>query len=294
VARHLLKEGVVLKNVTVNYKRDGMNRVLLFFILLVVPFSKSPAQEKGFDEQAFFANMQTSYYSLAGTGIQNFVALVSSSKMQTFARQAWKNKDVFPLQLIWFNPNKIYLSQQGVPSIPKGKYKEYQDLLKGLKMQVKGLLVDLQRFYFQGLYNSISGDYILKHNDKEVQITQIQHIGNVTTKLKYLFGLNGLLLYNEISYPSQNKVITVYPKFRTVKNQWLCDGWSVQTFINGEVESGFDLKLTSQLVNNVYVPVDISLEVQKAEKKGQTFVDKVILRNYLFNQSIRFVNPAGN
>lgn len=270
-----------------------MKKILLSIILIVtVIIAKSPAQEKGFDEQAFFANMQTSYYALAGTGIQNFVALVSSARMQTFAQQFWKNKEVFPLQLIWFNPNKIYISQQGVPSIPKGKYQEYQDLLKGLKTQVKGLLVDLQRFYFQGLYNSISGDYILKHNDKEVQITQMQHIGKLTTKLKYLFGLNGLLLYNEISYSSQNKLITVYPKFRTVKNKWLCDGWSVQTYINGQVESGFNLKLTSQLVNNVYVPVDITLEVQKAEKKGQTFVDQLIFRNYLFNQSIQFVNPA--
>ena len=259
----------------------------LLFVLLIL--SSGLSQSKSFDEKAFFDNLKTSYYTLGSQGIKNFVALVTSSKMETFAQENWENKEIFPLQLIWFNPSKLYISQRGVPKIKEGKYKEYQDLVNALKTQLKGILTDLERFYFDGIYNSIQGDYVLKHNEKEVQITQTQNASNVITKIKYLFGYNGLCLYNEIVYPQENKTISIYPRFKIVKNKWLCQGWTVQTFVGDEVESGFNITIDNGFTNQVWVPLSILIEVQKAELKGKTFYDEIKLRNYLFNQSIQFV-----
>lgn len=270
---------------------------MLFYIALIflVTNSQLKAQQVSFNEQEFFNHLSDSYYTLSGTGSKNFVALVTSLKMETLAEELWKNKEIFPLQLIWFNPNKIYISQKGVPKIPKDKYKEYQEVVNGLKMQLKGVLLDLQRFYLMGLYNSISGDYILKHNEEAVQITQVQTSGDTEIRSKYLFGLNGLCLFNEIVYPSEKKVITIEPHFKTVKSKWLCTGWKVQTVINGEVNSGFDLVIDNVFVNNVWVPAQINIEVQKADAKGKTFFDQIKLKNYLFNQPVQLMGqPNAN
>jgi len=206
----------------------------------------------------------------------------------------WKNQEIFPLQLIWFNPDDVYLSQLGVPKIESAKYKEYQEILDGLKLQLRGILLDLQRFYLNGLYKNITGDYKIQNNEEAVQITMQSETDKIVTKVKYLFGYNGLCLLNEISYPDQNKVIVIYPKFKTVKNKWLCQGWKVQTYFNGEVESGFDLELTNSFVDNKWVPSKIKIEVQKAEIKGTTFYDEIIIKNYLFDQPLELKGNVGS
>ena len=265
-------------------------KVIYLSVVFLISFSRLSAQQAAFDEKEFFSHLRDSYYTLSSTGTRNFMALVTSLKMETLAQELWKNKEIFPLQLIWFNPNKIYISQKGVPTIPKGKYKEYQEVLNGLKVQLKGVLLDLQRFYFEGLYNSIAGDYTLQHNEEAVQITQIHKTGGVEVKTKHLFGLNGLCLYNEIVYPKEQKVITIEPHFKTVKSKWLCTGWTVQTVINGEVNSGFNLLIDNVFVGNVWAPAQINIEVQKADAKGKTFYDVIKLKNYLFNQSIELMS----
>ena len=271
-----------------------MKKFLYLLLFLNLMIASLQAQQVKFNEKEFFENLSKSYYSLSDIGVHNFIAMVSSLKMQKFAEELWKGEEIFPLQLIWFNPDGVYLSQRGVPSLKEGKYKEYQDLLSGLKVQLKGLLVDLQRFYFGGIYKSIPGDYILQYNEDAVQITVSTNKDNLLTKIKYLFGYNGLCLLNEISYPQQGKVIVIYPKFKIVKNKWLCQGWTVQTYLKGEVVSGIDLELQNSFVDNKWVPSLIRLQVQKSEAKGKTFYDEIYLRNYLFDRSIQLKGAKTN
>ncbi len=273
----------LLKSTTIN----------CLFVLVILVFSLNNflfAQDRKFDEQEFFSRIKTSYYNLTDTGTKNFIALVTSKKMELFAKEAWNNSEIFPLQLIWFNPDKLYLSQQGVPQIAPDKYKEYQEILNGLKMQLRGILPDLQRFYIGGFFDSINPDYTLKHNEEAVQITFSTNEPRGKTKVKYLFGYNALNILIQIDYPEQNKQIVIYPKFKTVKTKWLCTGWSVQTYIDNIVQSGYNLTLKNRLINEAWVPVDILIEVQRAETKGQKYYDEILLRNFLFNQSIEFSN----
>lgn len=269
-----------------------VKRIFISGILLFSLSSILFAQEKEFNEQDFFNRIKTSYYNLSDTGTKNFVALATSKKMELFAKEAWDNSEVFPLQLIWFNPDKLYLAQQGVPKIAQDKYQEYQEILDGLKMQLRGILPDLQRFYLGGFYDSINPDYTLQHNEEAVQITFTTNDPSGETKVKYLFGYNALNLLIQIDYPQQNKQIVIYPKFKTVKTKWLCTGWSVQTYVDSKIQNGFNLTLKNRLINEAWVPVDILIEVQKSESKDQTFYDEIRLRNFLFNQSIEFNNPT--
>jgi len=260
---------------------------LILMVLFFANVSPLRAQSANFNEKDFFNNLKTSYYHLSDTKINNFVALVTSMKMEMFASKQWKNAEIFPLQLIWFNPDKVYLTQRGVPKIKDDKYKEYQELLNGLKMQIKGILTDLTRFYLVGLYQSIHPDYVLQHNEEAVQITFSTEEAGTITKVKYLIGYNGQMILIQVSYPIQKKQIIIYPKFKTVKDKWLCTGWKVQTVEKDQVVSGYDLQIKNSFFEGVWVPADIILTVQKADLKGQTFYDEIKFKNYLFNQPIQ-------
>ncbi len=279
----------------VKFQRFNMIKhiLMIIFLISILPVDLF-SQKTSFNEQAFFSRIKTSYYNLSETGVKNFVALVTSAKTEQLAKEIWDNAEVFPLQLIWFNPNKLYMSQRGVPKIPKEKQKEYQEAQQGLKMQLRGVLVDLQRFYLNGIYESISPDYILQHNEEAVQLTFSSGQDSLLAKVKYLFGENGLLLMIQIDYPQTQKQIVIYPRFKTVKTKWLCTGWSVQNYILNEVESGFDITLTNRLEKGLWVPGSLLIEVQKAETKGQKYYDEIKLKNYLFNQSIQFEKQPGH
>ncbi len=259
----------------------------LFSLLLLLGMAGAQTTQAEFNEQDFFNNLKSSYYNLSDTPVKNFVTLVTSMKMELFSSKEWGTSEIFPLQLIWFNPDKVYISQRGVPQISKDKLKDYQELITGLKTQIRGILADLTRFYLVGLYESIHPDYILKHNEEAVQINFSSQEAGVITKVKYLLGYNGLLILIQVDYPIQQKQIVIYPKFKTVKNKWLCTGWNVQTYDKNEVTSGYDLKIKNRYINNVWVPAEIDLAVQKAEVKDKTFYDEIKFRNYLFNQPLQ-------
>lgn len=259
----------------------------LLFLLLLLPealFSQKPA----FNERDFFNRIQTSYYNLSTTKAKNFIALVTSATTEQLAKELWNNPETFPLQLIWFNPNKLYLSQRGVPKIPEERKEEYEQALLGLKKQLRGILIDLQRFYLNGIYESIPPEYVLQHNEEAVQLTFNAGKDSLFTKIKYLFGENGLLILIQIDYPQTQKEIVIYPRFKTVKTKWLCTGWSVQNYMAGSIESGFDITITSRLEKGLWVPASLLIEVQKAETKERKYYEEIKFKNFLFNQSIEF------
>ena len=269
-----------------------IKKILLTIFFVYLPFDLF-AQQNNFDEQDFFRKLNESYYTLKSSGYQNMTAFISSLKFEKFAKEVWKNKEIFPIQLMWFRPNKLYLSERGVPAFDKSKQKEYKDLINGIKQQLRGILVDLSMYYITGLYNTILDNYTLRHNEQAVQITYETGKGEDLTKTKLLFGYNGLLLETQIIYPAQNKVILILPFFRLVKTKWLIDRWQVQTSVNGEIVNGFEIKLESTLVNNIWVPANIIISVKKAEDPENTYYDVLKFRNVMFNQSLELM-PSKN
>lgn len=262
----------------------------LFFILFGITFSM--AQEFHLDEKKFFADLQDSYYSMSETELENFTCLVTNSTMEDFAEEHWNNKEIFPLQFIWIEPDRVFLSQQGVPSLADTLQREFEQNFADLKQQVKAILLDLQRFYINGIYASISQDYILVKKKQVLDIIFEVAQDTLNTQFKYTFGMNGLCLKIETAYPSINRIILTYPQFRVVKTKWLCTGWEVQIVDNGDVSSGFAVTLDNQFIDPVWVPTKIDLQVQKKEEAGVTYSDVLKFRNYLFNQSLQLIDEA--
>ena len=65
--------------------------------------------------------------------------------------------------------------------------------------------------------------------------------------------------------PDTSAKVVTYPKFKTVKTKWLCSGWVVQNIKNDEIKSGFEVQLKNSLVNNIWVPHEILIIVQKTD-----------------------------
>ena len=142
--------------------------IFLFFTIFQVNAQKS------IDEKQFFKNMDKSYYSLAATNLSNFTALVTNLSVEKFGLDNWKNDEIFPLQLIWSSPNRIFISEQGVPSLSDSLKNTYLVKISSLKLQIQDILLNLRKFYFNGIYQSISENYILKHAEEVVSIEFIE------------------------------------------------------------------------------------------------------------------------
>lgn len=258
--------------------------------ILISLISSISAQTKGFDEKAFFNSLNTNYYILNETGVNNYTALVSNIPSQRFSLKQWKTKDVFPLQMIWIKPNQVYLSQLGVKKLSTEAEKEYAEIVNDIKKQLKGLLFDYKRFYLNGLYNMISDTYQLQTQKDFVIINELSVVNTDTVYTQYIFGKNGLCLRVENYVPHLKQKVITTPKFEVIKTKWLCKGWKVQILQNDAVKSGFIVELNMKYYKNIWIPESMTINVQKAEEKGKTFADQLLFRNYLFNQSLKLVN----
>ncbi len=264
-----------------------MKKRLLILGLILIVNSALKAQQKTFDEAVFLQNLKTSYFLLSNTQLNNFIASVSSAKMDAFTKANWDTVKFAPLQVIWRKPNDIFLTELKAPfSMNKEQKKNYREIVDALKVQVKGILLDLQRFYLNGLLDeALMNNYVLRHNDEAVQMT-FKNFDQNGTVVKYLMGLNGLCIFIDIEYPLQEKQMVIYPEFKLVETKWLCQGWTVQTMIGGQVKSGFKLTIDYQKAQNIWLPVSFYLEVQKAEVKDKIFYDEIRFFNYRLNQNI--------
>ncbi len=256
-------------------------------LLLLVVFVQS--QNAPFDEKKFFETLQTSYYNLKDTELKNFLVLVQNQTTQNMARYYWKNADIFPLQLIWLNPDHVFLSEQGVPALPDSAARQYSATVEDLKRQVSGLLFDLKRFYLAGIFETISNNYQIELQDRVVRVSYDMINQNDTTRNVYYFGLNGLLLKTESFSPDGHRKVTTTPHFKIIKTKWICTGWEAQMWLDENVESGFVINLDMREYQNIWIPYNIDIVVQQSRFKGRTFTDRLLFRNYIYDQSLQMI-----
>ncbi len=261
-------------------------RILKLLLLLIVIIQ---AQSGPFDEKKFFETLQTSYYNLKDTDLKNFLVLVQNQASQDMAMRYWKNKDIFPLQLIWLNPDHVFLSEQGVPALPDTVARQYNAIVDDLKRQVSGLLFDLKRFYLAGIFETISNNYQIDVKDRFVRVSYDLINQSDTTRNVYYFGLNGLLLKTETFSPDGRRKVTTKPYFKIIKTKWICTGWEAQMWLDENIESGFIITLDMQEYQNIWIPYNIDIVVQQSRFKGATFTDRLLFRNYIYDQSLQMI-----
>ena len=262
--------------------------IFIFISQLIIDFVYSQ-ENQYFDEQQFFKQMQTSYYALTETNINNFTVLLTNIRTEKFAQDKWNNNEIFPIQMIWLASDRIFLSEQGVPALDDSAKKIYSELVGDLKKQVSGVLFDLKRFYLNGVFKSISNDYQLRQINDLIEIKFTQMNQEDSTYFTYYFGLNGLCLKIVTETPSLNQKVETYPYFKIIKTKWILTGWEVQMSINNKIETGFVVTLKNRLHNELWIPLEMSITVQQSKTPGQTFNDSIKFRNFLYNQPLQYI-----
>lgn len=264
-----------------------MKRII--FVISVIIIGEAFSQNSIFDEKLFFENIKTSYYSLESTNTKNISVLLTNFETESFAKQEWKNPEIFPLQLMWLSPDRMFLSQQGVPSLTDSSKKRYTALVNNLKSQITDILFDLKRFYFSDIYTNISEKYNVLNKEDVVQVTFSSIIDADTTYFEYYFGLNGLCLKIISFTPSSNIKVETIPYFETRKTKWIIGGWEVKMYSNNDIRTGYSVKLNFKDKKNIWIPAEIILSIQKKSALGKTFNEVIKFRNFLFNQSLHYI-----
>ncbi len=262
-----------------------MNKKIWIYLLIMTLCVLGKAQN--FDESSFLQNLKSSYYLLAQRPVKNFIVQINSAKIDAFTKENWDTTGIPVIQLIWQNPADVYLSEIRFPyKMNDNQQKEYRELLEALKVQIRGILLDLQRFYITGLLNDdLINKFVLRHNEQAVQMT-FKNFDQQGTTIKYLLGLNALCILIDVEYPDQSKRMVIYPEFNLVDAKWLCMGWTVQTMISDQVVSGFKVTIKYNKLQDIYLPYSFFIEVQKIEEKDKIFYDEVRFFNYRLNQKI--------
>ena len=258
-------------------------------IILLIKIDNVYSQNNSFDEKTFFENIRTSYYSLESTDTKNISVLVTNLATESFAKQEWKNPEIFPLQLMWLSPDRLFLSQQGVPSLTDSSKKMYTNLVSNLNSQIADILFDLKRFYFSDIYNNISENYKLLNKEEIVQVTFNYIINTDTTYYEYYFGLNGQCLRIVSFTPSTNLKVETVPYFKTSKTKWIIAGWEVKMYTNNEISTGYFVEINFKEKEDIWIPSEIIFSVQRKSAVGKTFNEVLKFRNFLFNQSLQYI-----
>ena len=102
------------------------------------------------------------------------------------------------------------------------------------------------------------------------------------------FGFNGICLKISVAFPDKNEIINTYPGFKLMGNKWLCTGWTVQTLINGSVESGFVVKLRSRNMDNYWIPERLNLQLQTRNTEDVRYLRTYIFKNIILNRDLQF------
>lgn len=262
--------------------------MLLKFILpLVILISYAcQAQETGID---FLKKVNSLYYSIESTNLQNFSAWISSD----YFTENLKNElpgEVYPIEIIWTSPNRLFFIKRPLPVISDTtKSNLAQNLQLELQQELKGVLMDWQRFYGGSIVAGLPPQY--QQTDRlDTILIEYETIeqGNKIYACMY-FGKNGLLLKLQLWYVDLAQMIVIYPGFNYVDNKFLCSGWQVQIFEQGEVKSGFSVQLISHKIDTYWLPKKLNMQLQTREKRELIYQREYNFYNVMTNRSIKVI-----
>lgn len=243
-----------------------------------------------FNEKVFFKKINNSYYSLESTTVKNFTVLLTSKSTENFARGNWNNNEIFPIQVIWYSPNRIFISEKGVPAISDTLKNIYLKQVNDLKNRFQTLLSNLKHFYFNGIYNSLSDNYQISQINNQICIQFKEIFKTDTVNYSYYFDEDGLCIKNIYKSEKSGLLIETVPFFRQVKTKWLIEGWEVTTLKKDKIQETYVIKLKNILIGQIWVPGEISILMKDSSPYNAAKTDILKLRGYLFNQFLKIIN----
>lgn len=260
-----------------------------FIIIITVIISQNVSAQ--FAQETFFNRVSSIYHTLNETALKNFSSWIVSDHFELNTAGFFGDQEFYPVEFVWVNPNRIFFIRKALPAIEDSAKRNFAtELQTEMQQELKGILLDWQRFNGQNIINDLPSDYNLEVLGDTVFVFYESGEGGQTSKSIYYFGLNGICFRVKTLYTAENKKIVLFPNYLLLGNKWLCTGWSVQIFKNNSVESGYEVSIKSQKYDSIWLPVGISLKVQTAEKMNQTFTRLYKFRNILTNRDFKILD----
>ena len=96
-----------------------------------------------------------------------------------------------------------------------------------------------------------------------------------------------------ISYtPSKNLKIETIPHFKISKTRWIISGWEVQMYTKDVIQTGYSIDINYKDKKNIWILSEIILSVQRKNTVGKTFNEVLKFRNFLFDQSLHYLEQT--
>ena len=242
-----------------------------------------------FNESEFLYRARTIYHSLRVTDLDNFSSWVTSNIFQEATKDI-SQEEIYPLEIIWKNPDRLYYIKRPLPSVGNAeKQIEIEQHQIDLIKELQGLMIDWQRFFAGNILDELPETYLIRVAEDTVIIDYELFEDGKNVKTKILYGKNGLCLKIITEYVHKNEKIYVYPGFDLVENKWLCNRWRVQIYVNNSVDSGFDIFFQSRKLDNYWVPQRLVLQLQKKGIDNTLFMRDYKFRNVVLNKDLQIL-----
>lgn len=243
-----------------------------------------------FNEVQFFDRVNSIYYTLDQTELQNFTAWLTSNVFIN-STEGFFSGEVFPLEFIWMSGNRMFFSRRPLPALGDSvKDQLVENLQLSMRKELKAVFLDWQRFYSGKLLENMPPDYTLETVGDTVilRFSTLEEQKSVKNILK--FGMNGICIKNTLTYPDQNEHIDTYPIFKFTGEKWLCTGWRVQIFEGDEISTGYLVEINAQRIEKYWLPQVIKLTLQTIRDKQSRYIREYYFRNILINRNIEVMN----
>ncbi len=266
--------------------RPGINKFLVLTVICVFRFNAF-AQ---INEPEFFNRVNTNYYTLELTNLNNFSSWISSNIFEETVRDLYKD-EIYPIEFLWVKPNDPYFIRRPLPplqdSLAAARVQGAQD---ELQQELRALLVDWGRFYSGRLLADMPTDYILETREDTVLLKFKNYNDSRESETYILFGLNGLVLQTSVVYQDSSETINTFPEYKYTGEYWLCTGWRVQILKKNDVISGFHVKVISRRIAKYWLPSQFQMELQSKEVRDKIFIRVYNFRNIRINRDIQVLN----
>ena len=263
--------------------KNRLSMTILFIFVL------SSALFGQFDKSEFLYRCKTIYHSLRLSGLDNFSSWVTSNIFLEATKDI-SDEEIYPLEIIWKNPNRIYYIKRPLPQVNNiEKQKEIQQLQLNMIQVLQGLLIDWQRFLAGNVLDDLPDTYLISTQNDTVFLQYESFKSGKNVKVKLLFGMNGLCLKIITSNTDKNEITNIYPAYTLIDDKWLCNSWTVQIYQNDTVESGFQVSMKSRKLENFWVPQRLSLALQKKDVENTLFYREYIFRNVVLNKDLEII-----
>ena len=257
----------------------------IFFVIIFL--STLTAADGQFNESEFLYRAKTIYHSLRLSGLDNFSGWVTSNNFIERTDNIF-NQEVYPFEIIWKNPNQIFYIQRPLPTLENEEQKNVvHQAQMDLLAELKALLIDWQQFYAGNILDDLPENYLITSDQDTVFIQFEKYEDGKNTQAKMVFGINGICVKIKTRFTETNEEVLIYPGYKLVDDKWLLNKWTVQMLTNGQVQSGFVVRLESTKIENYWIPKRIIMQLKKRGLENTWFIREYTLSNIVLNKDLQ-------